>query len=64
MDTQPAMDKKAMAKAPPLPAKNGSEGTLKGEQGHSKGFTSPILVVQVHVAKGFSFCVFVLLCVS
>ncbi|XP_042858461.1 RING finger protein 10-like isoform X2 [Penaeus japonicus] len=29
MDTQPAMDKKAMAKAPPLPAKNGSEGTLK-----------------------------------
>lgn len=33
MDTQPAMDKKAMAKAPPLPSKNGSEGTLKGEEG-------------------------------
>lgn len=29
MDTQLAMDKKAMAKAPPLPSKNGSEGTLK-----------------------------------
>lgn len=33
MDTQLAMDKKAMAKAPPLPSKNGSEGTLKGKEG-------------------------------